>query len=103
MEIIAEFSFNKGKEFIKKHHNIELQEIRDIVSLVDASRLKTKKSKEKTMPGRLLYSPKKLNLEFKKLMEERGWETRRIKVETFVPEIGLEHKGFREIDAVKID
>jgi hypothetical protein len=101
MEVIAEFSFNKGKEFIEKHHKSELQEVIDVISSVDASRFKTKVSKEKTMPGRLLYNPKQLNSEFKKLLKSRGWETKRIQVRTVVPEIGEEHIGFREIDAVK--
>ena len=101
MEIIAEFSFNKGKEFIEKNHRVELQELREIITLVDASRFKTKVSKEKTMEGRLLYNPKELNNEFKRLLKERGWKKRRIQVKTLVPEIGEEHKGFREMDFVK--
>ncbi|RLG48799.1 MAG: restriction endonuclease [Thermoproteota archaeon] len=101
MEIIAEFSFNKGKEFIEKNHRAELQELREIISLVDASRFKTKVSKEKTMEGRLLYNPKELNNEFKRLLKERGWKKRRIQVKTVVPEIAEEHKGFREMDFVK--
>jgi hypothetical protein len=101
MEIVAEFSFNKGKEFIEKHHKPEFQEVIDIISSVDASHFKTKVSKEKTMPGRLLYNPKQLNNEFKKLLKNKGWETKRIQVKTVVSEIGKEHTGFREMDAVK--
>jgi hypothetical protein len=101
MEIVAEFSFNKGKEFIEKHHKAEFQEVVDIISSVDASHFKTKVSKEKTMPGRLLYNPKQLNNEFKKLLKNKGWETKRIQVKTVVSEIGKEHTGFREMDAVK--
>jgi len=101
MEIIAEYSFNKGKEFIGKHHKSELQELKKIIASVDASRLKTKVSKEKTMSGQMLYNPKEMNKEFKRLLKEREWEVKRITVKTFVPEIGEEHTGFREIDAVK--
>lgn len=101
MKIVAEFSFNKGKEFIEKNHKAELEEIKEVISLVDASRFKTKISKEKTMLGRLLYNPKELNREFERLLNERGWEKKRIEVRTFVPEIGQEHKGFREMDFVK--
>jgi hypothetical protein len=101
MEIIAEHSFNKGKEFIEKFHGLELQELRKIVHSVDASRFKTKVSKEKTMTGQMLYNPKEMNKEFKRLLKESGWEIRRITLKTFVPEIGKEHIGFREIDAVK--
>lgn len=101
MQISAKYSFKKGAEFIRKHHAAELKEVKEIISLVDATRFKTKVSKEKTMPGRMLYNPKELNKEFKKLFEERGWETKRIQVETIVPEIRQTHKGFREMDAVK--
>lgn len=101
MEIIAEFSFKKGKEFIEKHHKAEFQEVRKIISLVDATRLKTKVSKEKTMKGKLLYSPIELNKEFKRLFNERGWESVRIDVKTYVQEIEQEHKGFREMDMIK--
>jgi hypothetical protein len=101
MEIIAEYSFNKGKEFIEKFHGLELQELRKIVHSVDASRFKTKVSKEKTMTGQMLYNPKEMNKEFKRLLKESEWEIRRITLKTFVPEIGKEHIGFREIDAVK--
>jgi len=101
MEIIAEYSFKNGKDFLEKHHGNELKEIREIVSLVDASVCRTKKSKEKTMKGKMLYSPIDLNKRFFELFEERKWETVRIDVKTFIPEIGEPHKGFREMDEIK--
>jgi len=104
MEIVASYSFKSGKEFIEKHHRPELDEVKDIISSVEASKLKTKVSEEKTMKGKLLYSPKRLNKEFRRLFDERGWSTgtkARIEVKTYVPEIGQEHKGFREMDAIK--
>jgi len=101
MEIVAEYSFNGGKEYIEREHPHELEELKDIISKVDGTRFKTKISKEKTMPGKKLYNPKELNDEFRRLLEEKGWRRARITVKTFVPEIGREHKGFREMDAVK--
>ena len=101
MEIIAEYSFKKGKEFIEKFHRLEFQEVKEVVSLVDASKFKTKVSEEKTMKGKMLYAPIEMNKEFKKLFSERGWEPIKIRVKTVVPETGHEHKGFREIDAVR--
>lgn len=101
MEIIAEFSFKSGRQFISKHHSTELQEAKDVVSSLDATKLKTKISKEKTMKGKKLYSPIALNRDFKKLFERKGWESKRIQVETFVPEIGKPHRGFREMDMIK--
>jgi len=100
MEVIAEYSFKNGKDFLEKHHVNELEEIREIVSLVDASVCRTKKSKEKTMKGKMLYSLIDLNKRFFELFEERGWKTVRIDVKTVIPEIGETHEGFREMDKV---
>jgi len=101
MEIVAEFSFKNGKEFIEKRHKAELKEIKKLISSVDASPLKTKISKEKTMMGKALYSPIELNKVFMESFKKKGWKTVRIGVETTIPEIGRTHRGFREIDAVK--
>jgi len=101
MEIIAEYSFNKGKEFIEKSHKAEFQELKKVIASVNASQFKTKVSKEKTMLGQMLYNPKEMNSDFKRHLKARGWEVKRITVKTIVPEIGQEHTGFREIDAVK--
>ncbi len=101
MKIVAEYSFKGGKEFIEKNHLAELKEIKEVVSSVDAPSCKTKESKEKTMKGRMLYSPIKLNNIFFDGFKKRGWNTVRIQVNTTVPEINKTHKGFREIDMIK--
>lgn len=101
MEIIAEYSFNKGREFIEKNHKAELQELKEIIASVDATQCKTKVSEEKTMKGEMLYNPTQMNNLYKELLKEKGWKVLRIKVKTTVPETGNEHKGYREMDAVK--
>lgn len=101
MKIIAQYSFNRGAGFIKRYFKNELKEIKKIVSQVNANKCQTKVSKEKTMKGRKLYSPIKLNEEFKKLFKKRRWETIRIPMETYIPELKVKHKGFREMDMVK--
>lgn len=104
MQIVAQYSFNNGKGFLEQHHKSELDEVKDVVSSVVGSRLKTKISLEKTMPGRALYSPRALNKEFRSFFEKKGWRTGkfvRIPVKTYIPEIAKEHKGFREMDAIK--
>ena len=102
MKIVAIYSFNGGQDFILKYHNNELEEIKEIISLVDAESCKTKKSKEITMKGRMLYSPIDLNKCFKNHLDRRSWNTKvRIKVKTEIRETGETHKGFREMDAVK--
>ena len=101
MEIVARYSFKDGAAFLEQNHGTELDEIRQIISEVDATVCRTKVSEEKTMPGKVLYSPIDLNDQFDRLFAARGWETVRIKVETTVPETGRRHKGFREMDWVK--
>ncbi len=54
MRIVGIYSFNKGKEIIEKAHPKLLEEINNIITSIDASQYKSKKSKEKTMRGRML-------------------------------------------------
>ena len=101
MIIVARYSHKEGLEFIREHHPAELSEIEEVIKAVDAEKCKVKISREKTMAGRLLYSPKALNEEFMRLFRQRGWRPAKIAVETYVPEIGYRHRGFREMDLVK--
>lgn len=101
MRIVAEYSFNQGKEFIEQFHKKEFEQLTAIISAVDAAQCKTKKSEEQTMKDKMLYSPKAMNTLFKKKLHENGWIRKRISVKTTVPEIGETHEGYREIDAVK--
>jgi len=101
MHIIAEYSHKDGRDFILGNHPQELEDIRQVIAQIDAMQFKTKRSREKTMPGRMLYSPIELNAEFKRRFEALGWEKRRVQMKTTIPEIGKSHTGFREIDLVK--
>jgi len=78
MIIAGRYSFNNGLSVLKKEHPTLLKEIEEIIGEVDAQFYKTKKSREKTMRGRLLYSPVKLNNAFKEQFSKRGWESKRI-------------------------
>ncbi len=107
MRIVGIYSFNKGREIIEKAHSALLKEIRGIITSIDASRYKNKKSKEKTMKGRVLYNPAKLNKAFKDKFQKAGWKTVREKCdyprEYYI--YGYSHpetKGaFREMDFIK--
>lgn len=101
MKIVAQYSFKDGAAFLEQNHGAELEEIRQIISEVDATACRTKVSEEKTMPGKILYSPIDLNKQFERLFAARGWKTVRIKVATTVLETGRTHRGFREMDWVK--
>lgn len=65
MKITGEFSFNKGASYIAKHYQRLLDEVNEAIAHVNCEACKTKKSKEKTMRNRMLYSPKRLNKAFK--------------------------------------
>jgi hypothetical protein len=102
LKVVAIYSFNDGERFINKNHKSELKEVIDIIRMVDSESCRTKKSKEKTMKGKILYSPVDLNACFKNAFENKGWKTGyRIQVKTEIPETDDIHKGFREMDAIK--
>lgn len=73
MKVVGIYSFNNGVEYVTKHFAEELAEIRNAIESVDASLYKTKVSKEKTMPGKMLYSPVGLNKAFKSILFPQGW------------------------------
>src|SRR5882724_10928548 len=73
MKIAGEFSFNNGAIFLAKKHSALLDEVYDAISKVDAAPCKIKTSKEKTMPGQILYSPLALNKSFKAQFQPLGW------------------------------
>ncbi|MDP2423347.1 MAG: BglII/BstYI family type II restriction endonuclease [Bacteroidales bacterium] len=66
-----------GEEYLIVHHNDLYKEILDIIQSIDASMFMTKESKEKTMRGKMLYSPIELNKAFNEKFNKIGWhETR---------------------------
>jgi len=74
MKIAQKYSHLNGEEYLIVHHKKVYEEIIDVIGSIDASEFKTKISKEKTMPGRRLYSPDALNKEFKKKFNQEGWK-----------------------------
>lgn len=109
MKIIGVYSFNKGKEVVEKVYPDLLSEIKEIVASINASKYKVKKSKEKTMRGRLLFSPVKLNEAFKSKFKNKKWKVIRIKCDyptNFYINgyMNKETRGaFREMDFIKKD
>ena len=77
MRIGATYSHLNGPEFLIVHHPALWEEVQEVIDAVDAEKCKTKVSGEKTMTGRLLYSPKDMNKAFKTGLESRGWSERR--------------------------
>ena len=96
MDILEIYSWVKGLEVIKKDYLNELKEVADAIRSVDSTTMKTKESKEKTMPGEKLFNPKALN---KAILDnnlyKKGWRK---------PKILLDGKrSFVEADGVKND
>lgn len=75
MEIVGIYSFNHGTDYIDEHYSHLLEEVKQAIQQVNADHHKTKSSKEKTMPDRLLYSPIGLNRDFKRRFSDLDWQT----------------------------
>jgi hypothetical protein len=52
VRVAGVYSFNGGKEVIEARFAAELCDVEQIITAVDSEKLKTKTSREKTMPGR---------------------------------------------------
>ncbi len=108
MKIVGFYSFNGGAEAVQKKHAKELNEVKQILTRVDTKKHKTKQSEEKTMPGKVLYSPRSLNKEISDSFLAMGWEKKRVLCDypTEYYSEGYEppkiSKGaFREMDFIK--
>lgn len=115
MKIAGVYSFNNGKTVIESKFAAELSEVKQAIAAVDSAQCKTKTSREKTMPGKTLYSPRALNRAFKTAFEacssvpqQFHWQKHkefceysdRYYVSGYVP--GTSSRGaFREMDFVK--
>lgn len=78
MKIAATYSHLNGLEFLLVHKPALWQEVRTVIQKVDASKCRTKKSKEKRSMGKMLYSPIALNHAFKALLRDRDWDESRV-------------------------
>ena len=78
MKVKHIYSHLNGLEWIKFHKMNLWEEILESINNVDPEICKNKISKEKTMRGRVLYSPPTMNNEIKKELDKRGWSEERI-------------------------
>lgn len=108
MRLAAQYSFKTGLDEITKHYPHLLAEVKDAVAAVDASKARTKLSREKTKVGRMLYSPVALNKSFQKELYPKGWKNLSIDCEYPTThyledyEIRSSLRGaFRDMDFVK--
>lgn len=108
MRIAGIYSFKGGTEAVEARYVSELAEIERIIQSIPAEAHRTKISREKTMPGRVLYNPRSLNKSIKQPFLELGWQSHRVQcdyaTEYYVNgyESGSVSKGaFREMDFIK--
>ena len=78
MKIVQTYSHLNGLEYLLVHKKKLWNEVQQVIQSVDGTACKTKVSKEKTMPGELLYSPKDMNKAFSDLLAKRGWSESRV-------------------------
>jgi hypothetical protein len=78
MKIAENYSHLNGLEFLLVHKPGLWQEIQSVIAAVDANKCRTKVSKEKTMKGRLLFSPVDMNAAFNCLLRQKSWNESRV-------------------------
>lgn len=78
MKIVETYSHLNGFEFLLVHKKSLWKEIQAVIKKINANKCKTKVSKEKTMMGRLLYSPIEINRNFKNHLKIKNWEESRV-------------------------
>jgi len=108
MRIVGLYSFNNGLEIVKRDFDVELEEVKQVIADIDIQMYKTKKSLEKTMPGKVLYSPRAMNKAFNAEFMARGWKKQRVICDYptdyykdgYIPP-KISKGAFREIDFLK--
>jgi len=108
MRIVATYSFNRGQIAVEKKYPHLFKEVEGAIKAVNADDHRTKSSKEKTMQGRMLFSPISINNAFKDFLLPIGWKKKK---EPAIYSTEYYNKGytpspaargaFREMDFVK--
>jgi hypothetical protein len=103
MKTVYEYSHLGGSEILQVRYPEIAREIADVI-LEIKNVPRTKKSKEKTKAGKMLYSPKYLNRAFREGLHKRGFHEKRAPFEVALPGYPVRIKGaFKQIDFVKSD
>lgn len=77
MKIAQKYSHLNGEEYLIVHHKKLYDEMIAVIKSIDANKFITKESKEKTMNGKMLFSPIDLNEEFNKKFNAKNWNESR--------------------------
>jgi len=100
MRVVYEYSHLGGAEILKVRYPEHEHEIYEVIAEVKATRSKV--SKEKTQRGRLLYSPKDMNRQFREGFTARGYRELRDTNTITLPNSDVRIPGaFKQIDFVK--
>lgn len=103
MKIVNTYSFKNGEKFLKDKHPRELAEILEAIKNLDATICLTKESKEKTMKGALLFSPRDMNERLKLALHKKSWTAKADHKKKVFAEPRHVFSGgrFREMDGMK--
>lgn len=82
MRVLAQYSHLGGKEILLVKYKEIYDEILDVIDKVTPS--KTKVSREKTMKGKLLFSPTDMNKKFKDAFTKKGFKELKDKYEIHI-------------------
>jgi len=100
MRIVYEYSHLGGSEILQVRYPAIQQQVSEIISRVTARRAKV--SKEKTMQGRLLFSPVDMNQQFKDAFASAGYHEIRDTYTITIPNSDVAiSNAFKQIDFVK--
>ncbi len=100
MKIVYEYSHLGGSEILHVKYPEQEKEIDSIIGSIKAPR--TKVSREKTMQGRMLYSPKDMNWAFTTQFKSKGYKELRDTYTIRIPNSEIAVAGaFKQIDYVK--
>lgn len=109
MKIVAKYDFNGGKKVVETKYAAEYAEIEAAIRAIDSSLYKTKESVEKTMMGKMLFSPAEINKAFKRELGKTGWAHHKVNcdyeqgeyLDGYIPAKESHVKPFRDMDFVK--
>lgn len=73
MQVKARYSHLNGEEYLLVHRKQLWEEVQAVIGEVDAFACRTKVSREKTMQGRMLFSPADMNRAFSVGLRRLRW------------------------------
>ena len=77
MQIKNRYSHLNGEEYLLVHRKELWEEVQAAIAGIEDSACRTKVSRERTLRGRLLFSPTDMNQAFKERFRGLGWSERR--------------------------